>query len=86
LRTVERQLLPVHGKKILAEELAQVFKQVSKPSYYGIVTSDCMFCLGDIDYIKDYNGNNGQPDDEYKKDGHPLQGGEEKRLQLTCQQ
>ena len=48
LGAVERQFLAVHGEEVLAEELAQVFEEVTEAPYDGIVAADRVLRLGDV--------------------------------------
>ena len=51
LCTIERQLLSIHGKEILSEEFAQMFKQISEPTDYRIIAAYGMFGLSDVCYV-----------------------------------
>src|SRR5210317_535959 len=48
LCAIKGQLLPVQGKKILAEKFAHVLKEIAKATDHGIVAPNCLLGLGNI--------------------------------------
>ena len=66
LGPVEGQLLAVHGKEILAEELTQIGEQAAKPANQRIIPPDRVTGLGNIRHKHDdcHKGHNAQRQDE----------------------
>ena len=52
LGTVKRQFFAVHGKEVLAEELAQGRKQAAKPPDDGIVAAYGVFVLHHVERVE----------------------------------
>ncbi len=75
LRPVERHLLAVHGKEILAEELAQLGKPAPEPAKDRVVAADRVGRLAAVDDEKHQRRGRDQTDHEHEKQREPLQRG-----------
>ncbi len=76
LGTIEGQFFPVHGKKVLAEEFADVFEQITKAADDRVITTDGLLGLIAVDDVHHQHHGRHGTDGENKKRGHQFQGGE----------
>jgi hypothetical protein len=74
LSPVERQLFPVHGEEILAEELPQVLEQIAEAADDRIVSAYRLAGLSYVDYVCDYCPEYAHPDHKDENGSHYLQG------------
>ena len=62
LGPVEGQFFAIHGEKILAKKLTQVFKKVTEVTDYRIVAPNSLLGLGNIGNINNNNGDKDKTD------------------------
>ena len=73
LRAVERQLFAVHGKEILAKELAQRRKHFSEPADHRIIAADRILGLHPVNDEQRHHTQQPDPDGPDKDKGQDFQ-------------
>ena len=82
LGAIERQLFPIHGKEVLAKELAQMGEQVTETANHRIVVADRIACLTHVDHVQHQDHQHQQTDGEDEEGGHHLEAGEKETGQF----